>query len=196
MNLNNNTSNIYQTYSGLKINPFALSSDDIRIVDIAHALSNQCRFTGHVKHFYSVAEHSIACSRLVPDSDSLWALLHDASEAYIQDIASPVKRHEIFDKYRDLEFVIQSTVNRTFDLYGHTPKSVKIADRMMLRREAEYLLSPLNYDVWDRKWLEDIPNADIVVFCWSPKEAEAKFLDRFWECSKLRKKETELISAI
>jgi len=70
------------------LNPRA---EDVRIEDIAHALSQQCRFTGHTKTFYSVAQHSVLASTLVAAPDELWALLHDASEAYMGDMNRPLK---------------------------------------------------------------------------------------------------------
>lgn len=92
-----------QTYSGLLVDPLHLSIQDIRLEDIAHALSNLCRFTGHVRTFYSVAEHSVWVSRLVPEWAAKYALIHDASEAYLQDIPSPLKALPAFAKYRKIE---------------------------------------------------------------------------------------------
>src|SRR5271156_4912831 len=78
-----------QTFTGKKFYPFNPKPQDIDIRDIAHALSNICRFTGHTKRFYSVAEHSRNVAKLVPAHMKLQALLHDASEAYLCDIARP-----------------------------------------------------------------------------------------------------------
>lgn len=169
-----------QTYSGLVVNPFDLKPEDIRIVDIAHALSNQCRFTGHTKRFYSVAEHATHCSRVVDQQFTLRALLHDASEAYLHDIASPIKKHRYFDEYRDLESDIEYLI---YDVFKIVPtidsrRAVKAADSIMLRREAEYLLAPLNPELWLN--LESIPTTNIHIPCYGPREAEAKFLDTFW----------------
>ncbi len=94
------------TYTGKKINPLAFTKDDIDIKDIAHALSFLCRGGGHLKMFYSVAQHSLNCAqeaflRYRDSRLSLACLLHDASEAYISDIIRPVKQH--LKLYEDIE---------------------------------------------------------------------------------------------
>ena len=90
------------THAGRRFYFEAPHPDDVDITDVAHALSNLCRFTGHVNRFYSVAEHSINVSLLVPPEDALQGLLHDAHEAYIGDCSSPLKRAIGYD-YRRLD---------------------------------------------------------------------------------------------
>src|SRR5579872_2947230 len=82
-----------QTASGLEFPLFEPRLDAINIEDIAHGLSMICRFTGQCARFYSVAEHSVHVSHLVPREDAAWGLLHDAAEAYLGDVASPLKKH-------------------------------------------------------------------------------------------------------
>lgn len=188
-----------QTYSGLVVNPFDLKPEDIRIVDIAHALSNQCRFTGHTKRFYSVAEHATHCSRVVDQQFALRALLHDASEAYLHDIASPIKKHRYFDEYRELESDIEYLIYDVFQLpipESFAAQAVKFADMVMLRREAEYLLAPLDPVVWEN--VLSVPYTDIHIPCYGPREAEAKFLDTFWSLlgKKSLMKEEVLVAPI
>jgi hypothetical protein len=77
------------TYTGRRFHFLDPKIDEISIEDIAHALSNVCRFTGHTKRFYSVAEHSCLVSALC--DNRLEGLLHDASEAYMSDLSSPLK---------------------------------------------------------------------------------------------------------
>ena len=80
------------TYTGKKFHYLDPQPDEIDIVDIAHSLSLTCRFSGHCREFYSVAEHSIRVAEIVPLELRLQALLHDAAEAYITDIPRPIKR--------------------------------------------------------------------------------------------------------
>jgi hypothetical protein len=77
------------TFSGVLFRPLLPNPDDIRIADIAHALSQQYRFAGHTRTFYSVAEHSVRVSLLCRPDDALWGLLHDASEAFLTDVPAP-----------------------------------------------------------------------------------------------------------
>lgn len=80
-----------RTFSGKYLDVFNPDPEQICIEDIAHALANQCRFSGHTSKFYSVAQHSVMVSRRVPDRFKLQALMHDASEAYMLDIPTPIK---------------------------------------------------------------------------------------------------------
>jgi len=78
-----------QTYTGKRFWPLDPRPEDVDILDIAHSLSLLCRFTGHTSSFYSVSQHSILVAQEVPKRLRLWALFHDAAEAYIGDIARP-----------------------------------------------------------------------------------------------------------
>ncbi len=101
------------TYAGIWINPLEPRSEDIDIKDIAHALSLVCRGNGHVKYFYSVAQHSISCyleakARGYSKKIQLACLLHDASEAYLSDITRPVKRK--LPEYQVIEERLQNLI--------------------------------------------------------------------------------------
>lgn len=115
-----------ETYSGVRFCPLAPEVSKIRIHDIAHALSNQCRFSGHVRHFYSVAEHSVRVSRLlekrVPKNRRIWlkGLLHDASEAYLVDLPTPLKANgKIGEEYREAEGRLMALIWERFALPKH-----------------------------------------------------------------------------
>src|SRR3990167_6893828 len=79
------------TGSGAKFYLKECNVKDIPIEDIAHALAFHNRFNGHLDRFYSVAEHCVRVSYLVPQEHALWGLVHDMSEAFIPDIPSPFK---------------------------------------------------------------------------------------------------------
>lgn len=86
-----------QTYTGKLVDPFALRVSDVCIEDVAHALSNICRFNGHCRFHYSVAQHCVYAVRqaryeTVDPHALLWVLLHDAAEAYMGDVPRPIKR--------------------------------------------------------------------------------------------------------
>jgi hypothetical protein len=163
-----------QTYTGKKLYPQNPLSDSICIEDIAHALSNQCRFTGHVSEFYSVAQHSVLVSYFCDSEDALYGLLHDSAEAYCTDLPSPIKRLPEFANYRKMEKLVQGAICRKFHLNEVEPTSVKRADLMMLGIEAKSLMSPLHPE-WNLA--ENLPPLTIAPL--SPKEAENLFLNRF-----------------
>ena len=168
-----------QTYTGKAVAPTELTPRDVCIADIAHALSMQCRFTGHVKEFYSVAEHSVEVSRLLARSGykqyALWGLLHDASEAYLVDVAAPVKHTPGFESFRDIERGIMDVVCRKFTIPKGEPAPVKWADRTLLATEAGQLMTPLHPD-W-KNLVPPIENHTLV--CFGPTEAKSTFLREF-----------------
>ena len=97
----------------------------VHIEDIANALSNICRFTGHVKKFYSVALHSVRVSYLVPPEDALQALLHDATEAYMSDINSPLKHTDALAGYRLLEQRMWEVIAEKYGIPAELSYNVK-----------------------------------------------------------------------
>src|SRR5690242_720613 len=112
-----------RTYTGRAFSPLDPNPDDIVIEDIAHALSLNCRFTGHVRWHYSVAQHSVLCSEIVPSEYALTALLHDASEAYLSDIARPIKQQPDFgDTYLRYEGALERAIAERFSLDYPFPK--------------------------------------------------------------------------
>lgn len=143
-----------QTFSGKKFDLLNPTPAMVDPVDIAHALSMICRFTGHTIGFYSVAEHSLRVAQLVPHMDVKQALLHDATEAYIQDISSPLK--QLLPDYKAIERRIHRAICDRFDLCYALPESVKRADLLMLRREREDLMGRP-----PEPWHESIENLDI-----------------------------------
>jgi len=132
-----------QTASGRAFHPLAPSEDEIVLSDIALALSRICRYGGHPREFYSVAEHSIRCAEIVPDEHRLAALLHDASEAYLGDMIRPLKMiSELGRTYGQIERRVQETINRKFGLEpgAHKRPEVLRADNILLLTEKRDLL--------------------------------------------------------
>lgn len=134
-----------ETASGKKFHFLNPSPDEIDIIDIAYALSNQCRYNGHCNRFYSVAEHSALVASLVPEKFKLDALLHDAAEAYLSDIPSPVK--QFFPEYKKLEQTVMEVIADKFKVPNWNSDIVKKADLQQLCTEA-YNLLPSKGEGW------------------------------------------------
>lgn len=152
--------------------------EEICIEDIAHALSNLCRFTGHTRTFYSVAEHSVRVSWACDLNSALWGLLHDASEAYLCDISSPMKRSSDFGQlYLRAEVKLMAAICQKYNLAESCPAVVKICDARMLVTERRDLMGEC-----DREWraidtaVKPYGGRIIPV---SPETAEREFLTRF-----------------
>lgn len=137
-----------ETYTGTRFRPLSPSASLISIKDIAHSLSQQCRFGGHTRKPYSVAEHSVrVCRRLHEQGCSkivqLWGLLHDASEAYLVDIPAPLKHTPAFDAYRVAERALMDSICDKFYLPRDEPEEVLSADQTLLATEARDLMPHL-----------------------------------------------------
>lgn len=145
------------------------------ILDIAHALSNLCRFTGHTARFYSVAEHCVHASRIVPPADAFAALMHDAAEAFLGDVSRPLK--SLLPDYMALERHVEAVVLARFGLPPTLPHSVKLADRAMLLAEQRQALR--NADRWPD--FDGTAPANVTLHFWQPDDARHHFLARFVE---------------
>lgn len=160
------------------------SPDEIEIEDIAHALGHTCRFLGHSRAFYSVGEHSVhVAALLMPAGRHLarWGLLHDAHEAYVGDVPSPLKR--LLPEYRRLEHIAGSAVRLKFGLVGPVLKPVKAVDAMILQFEAAALCEPppRPWEKTDCSWPAGSGSLALgwQPPCWSPLEARDRFLSLF-----------------
>lgn len=168
-----------QTVSGRAFWPLDPRPEDISIRDIAHALGMICRFGGHTKRFYSVAEHSWHVSHIVPPEHALSGLLHDATEAYIGDMIRPLKNQ--VQQFADVEDNVWSAICVKFHLpYGMDP-SIKAADNAILLTERDQLLAkpPIPWH-----WAEGLTPAPRKLHCWTPSEAAPMFLKRFRELTE------------
>lgn len=169
--------------SGTRFYPIDPRPEEILIEDIAHSLSNLCRFTGHTEKFYSVAEHSLNVSYLMATNElRLKALLHDASEAYLHDIPRPLKRLPEFKRYLRIEKKLQEMIYERFGVDPGEEKIIKLADEHILYYEGKDLM---DLSKWDepKRFLHDeefgVRFGEML--CLSPEEAKKKFLERFNE---------------
>jgi len=163
-----------QTYSGIQFWPEDPRVEDIDIYDIIHSLSNQCRYTGHTNEFYSVAQHSVICSLNIIPKHAKWALMHDAAEAYISDLASPIRK--LCPAHLDLEEKIQIVIAEKFGLELPVPKQITEMDWRVLATEKRDLLgqSPAS---WGR-----LPNPlEGKIKAQTPNQARVAFTKRFKE---------------
>ena len=165
-----------QTYTGAKVNPFDPDPDTIHIEDIAHALSNICRFTGHSKYFYSVAEHSWLVSKLVNEKYMLTGLLHDASEAYLTDVSRPVKPH--LKGYIKLEHDLTKVIAEKFNLIYPFPSQVKKVDSRLCITEGKYLMPDIT--CW-KLYGKVEPYKKVSIINYRPGTIKKYFLERFEE---------------
>ncbi len=166
-----------QVASGAQFWPLDPQQDEIDISDIAHALSHLCRFGGHCKRFYSVAEHSVYVSMHVPPEHALQALLHDASEAYCVDIPRPLKR--FIPGYAEIEERIWRTIARRFGVPLEMHPEVHAADMAMCVTEARQIMPTKVID-----WTEGQQGVDRKIRCLDPFRARSLFYNRFIELSK------------
>ena len=153
-----------------------------QVSDIAHALGNICRFTGHTERFYSVAEHSVICSHMVPPEDAMAALMHDASEAFIGDVSSPLKK--LLPDYKAIERRVEEHVFSTLGLPYPFPPSVKKADRIMLRLEQSQLMR--NEHRWEGTEDGEGLTDGQYLLCRTPAVAMSEFMARFHELGGMK----------
>ncbi len=165
-----------QTFSGKRFPLFNPSPSDIDINDIAHALANNCRFAGHTKHHYSVAQHSWLASYLVPHEEALAALLHDAAEAYLFDATRPLKQFLV--NFKQIERVVQNAINQRFGILTEKTLPISDADMEMLATERRDLMPPSD-DCW--VCLTGYSPVAKPIDKWEPEEAKQRFLARFHE---------------
>jgi hypothetical protein len=145
--MNNAATNWIETYTGQQFYPGNPTADMIDILDIAHALSHQCRFGGHCSHFYSVAEHCVRVARAAEPLGrrvQLQALLHDATEAYVIDVPRPVK--PFLPGYYELEARVAAVIAEKFGLDTLTPPEVMALDNRILLDERRSLFNWSGHD--------------------------------------------------
>lgn len=162
------------TYSGRQFWPLDPRPEDICIEDIAHALSLKCRFGGHVRRFYSVAQHCVLASIHGPDR---WGLLHDASEAYLPDVLTPLKPD--LKGFGEIEDRVMRAVVAAFKLPETPPPELKAIDRRLLMTERRDLLAEQPAS-WSEEFERIEPFPWKIEPVWSPEQAEIEFMERYW----------------
>lgn len=178
-----------ETYTGKKFYLLAPRIQDVDIRDIAHSSAMLCRWTGHCKRHYSIAQHSYYCSLIGPENEALHRLLHDASESYMGDMNRPLKHYTPAGSiYRKQEKEVQGTIYQAFGLDVIEPPSVHVADNQMLYAEKSQLMTSLRWDIdWTSgQGAENLGESKVVIERWSPDTAEKMFLSRFEELYKRR----------
>lgn len=174
-----------QTYTGHAFDVLNPDPSSIYIEDIAHALSNVCRYTGHTRKFYSVAQHSVIVSEVVPTWAAFIGLMHDATEAYIADLARPVKRIEgLGEAYRQVEERLHLAITTRFGIHPVIPPVVHRVDSEVLLAEVRDLMAKPVVDSWLFSDLrKSFTPAHVRVRPWPSRKAERLFLHRFKELS-------------
>jgi hypothetical protein len=177
-----------QTLSGRRVNPLDASAADIDPADVARALAHICRFGGHSRHFYSVAQHSvIVCDLLeaegaTPD-ELMAALLHDASEAYLGDLPHPIKhRSELGAAFKAAEKRLEAVIAERFALPDASAR-VKPLDRALLATERK-VFSDVS---WHWPELDGAHELDLKIEAWAPERAHEEFTRRYERIDALRR---------
>jgi hypothetical protein len=175
------------TWTGIVMDPFAPRPEQICVEDIAHALSLMVRANGHIRHFYSVAQHCLNCvseakSRGESDDVALLCLLHDASECYLSDLTRPVKRR--LADYQKAEKTLESAVY--VSLAGFIPtdeqmRRVADIDDCLLHHEFRILRGVA------LPGRQPVPVADCDLSIFDPAVVKAQFLEVYFRLSGRKK---------
>jgi len=154
-------------------------ASEITVEDIAHGLAHTCRYAGQCDGFFSVAEHSVLVSQIVPHS-KLAALFHDAAEAFIGDMSAPLK--QLLPAYREIEKKIERAIFERLGIEWPVPTDVKRADYSVMAAEQQVLMP-----AGTNEWLGDMSvlPANIEIRRLDPARAKALFLERYAELTKV-----------
>lgn len=167
------------TYKNRCFDPMEATEADIRVEDIAHALSLICRANGHFRVFYSVGQHSVHCAMEAAacgysGRTQLHCLMHDAAEAYLGDVTRPLKRH--LPMYRDAEEKLQRTIYASLAILPPSQEEQRIVKEIDDRLLYHEFLTYHGSEVWDKACplsialpADEIPH----------RETEQRFLELF-----------------
>ncbi len=169
-----------QTYTGRAFTPLAPRVSDVCLADIAHHLGMQCRFNGACSYHYSVAQHSIYVSRAVPPELARYGLIHDAAEAYLGDIVSPIK--PLLTAYGPMEDAVMAAIcaaaGMPWPWSAAVAQAVKDADNAVLAAEAAQIMAPP-----PQPWMAlPPPPRWLTIKEWSPRYAAGEMRMRLQDC--------------
>ena len=170
---------LIKTFTGRMFPLDKPTPQDIDILDIAHGLANMCRFSGQLLWPYYVAQHCVLVSKMVPRGLELQGLLHDAAEAYVGDMTSPLKHLLIQHNehtYRLIENGIMDAIAIKFGIQARKQPEVHHVDLCMFATEATHLMKN---GMADYKVSDDIVAYKMEIVPWSHDYAEAMFLKRY-----------------
>lgn len=171
-----------RTFTGKQIYWSDIEHAPIDIRDIAHGLANNCRWTGHTRVFYSVAQHCVFASYLTPLAHRLAGLLHDGAEAYVHDTPSPLKWHlkgQGFTAFADIEKAVDKRIFEALGVPWPRDHSVKRVDMRLLSTEHRDLMPKEA----ERAYMD--PPYSFIIRPWSPEVAEAIYLRRYEELTRV-----------
>lgn len=165
-----------QTYTGVAFYPMDPRPEEISIYDIAHALANICRYGGHSRYFYSVAEHSCLVSEFVSEAQKFDALMHDAAEAYVGDMVRPLKLS--MPEFCSVENKIRTVIAEKFGISAVTSPEIHLVDTRILLDERDLVLG-IPPQSWGTQ-IESLEKLGVEIALLNPESAECMFLD-MWE---------------
>jgi uncharacterized protein len=176
-----------QTFSGKQVDFINPDPEQLCIEDIAHALAHTCRYTGHTQYFYSTAEHSIILVNYIwsnlgySKQDQFTMLMHDAAEAFLGDISSPLKA--LLPDYKKIEKNFEKVLANKFGFEYPLPDRLKQLDKRIILDEVKYLFAE-SVGNWEH---DDYEPLNVEIAGLSPDQAKRKFLYMFHNLKHLRR---------
>jgi uncharacterized protein len=186
--------------SGGRFNYNRPEESDVTIDDIASALSNVCRFSGHLPRFYSVAQHLVNTSHIVTADLAFTALMHDTAEAFTNDLPTPLKW--ALPIFKELEVKIESAMGDRFGFQYPYPDEVKKADTTMLLLEKRYVKGDTSeWPLYEEAEKEVLKNKNkllklVDLESWQPRRAKREFLERYYELVERQRAERDTASEL
>ena len=139
-----------EIYGGRKFHFSGPFAGEVSVEAIAHSLSQLCRYNGHTRRFYSVAEHACLLSDWVmrqswaTAKDGLTALHHDDAEHIIGDLPRPIKA--TMPEFKVAERVLDKAIADTLCTEYPLPDWLHEIDARMIRDERPAVMGPSEFD--------------------------------------------------